>query len=406
MPVDPPRTAAVSFPPAPSRSPFGAVLLISFGGPTGRDEIRPFLRNVLRGRRVPPSRIEAVARHYERFDGVSPLTSITRRQAAGLRDRLAVHGPDLPVFVGMRNWRPFLDDTLAEMAAAGVDRALGVILAAHHSYSSCGQYRQNVADARRALRARGIADVEVLFAPGWHTHAGFVAANADRIDRARRRLPDTVRRAARVVFTAHSIPCSMAAGPGTRRSSGKRPAWCARGSRPTTGRSSTRAGAADPRIRGSSRTSATTCAPSTPAGWRRRSSRRSGFVADHIEVLYDLDTEAAAVCRTLGLPMRRAAAVNDHPAFLDALADVTRAACARAQGGRPLPIAPAVPPDASRVRRWRADRPGRHRRDEAVPTMRSAAWPDRLQSRIGAASGRRQCASSRNRSRRPRHRSS
>ena len=345
MPVDPPRTAAASFPPAPSRSPFGAVLLISFGGPTGRDEIRPFLRNVLRGRRVPPSRIEAVARHYERFDGVSPLTRITRRQAAGLGDRLAVHGPDLPVFVGMRNWHPFLDDTLAEMAAAGVDRALGVILAAHHSYSSCGQYRQNVADARRTLRARGSADVEVLFAPGWHTHPGFVAANADRIDRARRRLPDAVRRAARIVFTAHSIPCSMAAGSRYEAEL-----------RETARLVCARLGTDDWALVYQSRSGR----PEDPwlepdiCDYLRAEHARGlaaaviapiGFVADHIEVLYDLDTEAAAVCRTLGLPMRRAAAVNDHPRFLDALADVTRAACARAQGGRPLPIAPAVPPD-------------------------------------------------------------
>lgn len=328
-----------------SSLPFDAVLLIGFGGPARRDDIRPFLRNVLRGRRVPASRIEAVARHYELFDGVSPLTAITRRQAAGLRARLAGDGPDLPVFVGMRNWHPFLDDTLAAMASAGVRRALGIVLAAHHSYSSCGQYRQNVADARHTLRARGVPDVEVLFAPGWHAHAGFIAANVDRIERARRQLPTALRRAARIVFTAHSIPCAMAA---ESRYEAEL--------RETAGLVCERLGTDNWTLVYQSRSGR----PHDPwlepdiCDYLRVEHERGltaavispiGFVADHIEVLYDLDTEAAAVCRTLGLPMRRAAAANDHAAFLDALADVTRAACTRARGGRPLPIAPVAPPE-------------------------------------------------------------
>ncbi len=327
-----------------SAPPFDAVLLISFGGPEGRDQIRPFLQNVLRGRRVPPARVEAVARHYELFDGVSPLRAITRRQAAGLRERLAAGGPDLPVFVGMRNWHPFLDDTLAEMAASGVRRALGIMLAAHHSHSSCGQYRQNVAQARRTLRERGTVDVEVLFAPGWHTHDGFVAANAAQVARARDALPAGVRDAARIVFTAHSIPASMAAACRYEAEL-----------RETAALVAARLGADDWDLVYQSRSGR----PEDPwlgpdvcdhlrtahaAGLRAAVISPIGFVADHIEVLYDLDTEAGALCRTLGLPMRRAAAVNDHPAFLDALADVTRAACARAAAGRPLPIVPAVPP--------------------------------------------------------------
>jgi ferrochelatase len=128
--------------------PFDAVLVIAFGGPEGPHEVRPFLQNVLRGRHVPPERIEAVAHHYELFDGRSPLTELTRRQAAGLRGRLERHGPDIPVFVGMRNWHPFLADTLGEMSAAGIRRAIGFIAAAHRSYSSCWQYRLNVDEAR------------------------------------------------------------------------------------------------------------------------------------------------------------------------------------------------------------------------------------------------------------------
>lgn len=329
----------------PNAPPYDAVLLIGFGGPTRRADVRPFLRNVLRGRRVPPARIEEVARHYELFDGVSPLTAITRRQADGLRERLAAGGPDLPVFVGMRNWHPFLDDTLAEMSAAGVGRALGIVLAAHHSYSSCGQYRQNVAQARRTLRERGAADVEVLFAPGWHAHEGFVEANARQVDAARQALPEEVRQAARIVFTAHSIPASMAAVcryeaelretaalvAGRLRTDDQVLVYQSRSGRP-----------GDPWLEPD------VCdylRDARERGLRAAIVSPIGFVADHVEVLYDLDTEAAGVCRALGLPMRRAAAVNDHPAFLDALADVTRRACSRARGGRPLPLAPATPPE-------------------------------------------------------------
>ena len=116
---------------------FDAVLIISFGGPQGPADVRPFLENVLRGRRVSPERVVEVAHHYDLFGGVSPITELTMRQAEGLRERLAASGHPLPVFVGMRNWHPFLGDTLRAMHAAGVRRAIGFIAAAQHSYSSC-----------------------------------------------------------------------------------------------------------------------------------------------------------------------------------------------------------------------------------------------------------------------------
>ena len=336
----------VSFPFVPRISqPFDAVLLISFGGPAGRADIRPFLRNVVRGRHIPPARLEAVARHYELFDGISPLTAITKRQAAGLRARLSADGPDLPVFVGMRNWHPFLDDALTDMAAVGVGRALGVILAAHHSYSSCEQYRQNVADARRTLAARGAADIEVVYAGGWHTHAGFIAANAALAAEARRQLPDGARADARIIFTAHSIPTAMALHcryEAELRESARLVAaklgtdnwdvvYQSRSGRPDDAW-------LEPDVCDYLRAE-------HARGLRAAVILPLGFVADHIEVLYDLDTEAAAVCRELSLPMCRAAAVNDHPAFLGMLADITRHAVARAARGRPLLIVPALPPE-------------------------------------------------------------
>ena len=323
---------------APCPPPFDAVLLISFGGPQGPDDIRPFLANVLRGRPIPPARIEEVARHYELFDGVSPITALTQQQAAGLRLRLERDGPALPVYVGMRNWHPFLVDTLKEMAHAGLRRAIGFILAAHRSYSSCEQYRRNVAAACHEIRITGLADVDVTYVGDWHTHAGFIGACATRLSAARRTLPEALRDRARVVFTAHSIPLSMATDSpyhdqllGSARLIASRLGltdWTlvfqSRSGRPQ-----------DPwlepdicdylRAEGRGGLEAVVICP-------------LGFVADHVEVLYDLDHEAAAVCAEIGITMRRAAAVNDDPQFLDLMAGMVRATVERYEGGRPLPI--------------------------------------------------------------------
>ena len=189
---------------------FDSVLVVSFGGPQGLDDIRPFLANVLRGRRVSPERVEEVARHYELFGGVSPITAITRQQAAGLQDRLAAAGHPLPVYVGMRNWHPLLPDTLRDLRAAGLRRAVGFIAAAQHSYSSCQQYRENVAAARAELRRDG-DDVEVTFVGSWFDHPLFIAANAAHVREALEKLPEHLRASARLVCTAHSIPSPMAA---------------------------------------------------------------------------------------------------------------------------------------------------------------------------------------------------
>src|SRR5437763_3436370 len=165
-------------------APFDAVLLVAFRGPQGPDDVRPFLENVLRGRRVSPERVDEVAHHYERFGGVSPLTELTMTQAAALQAALAARGLRLPVHVGMRNWHPFLADTLATMADAGVRRAIGVLAAAQRSYSGCLQYKENVRDARATIAGAGHPDVDVVYVGDWHEHPGFIEANADHIDRA------------------------------------------------------------------------------------------------------------------------------------------------------------------------------------------------------------------------------
>ena len=318
--------------------PFDAVLLISFGGPQGLGDIRPFLANVLRGRRIPAERVEEVAHHYELFGGVSPLTAYTERQAEGLRQRLAAAGTPLPVYIGMRNWNPYLADTMAEMSRAGVKRAIGFILAAQASYSSCEQYRENVLDARKALRESGLRDIDITYVPGWHTHASFIAANAEHVRAALEKLPAPLRTDARAVFTAHSIPADMAA-----RS--KYAAQLLDSAREVA----RAAGIADWALVYQSRSGR----PQDP--WLEpdicdylRASRDEGlaaavlcpigFVCDHIEVLYDLDREAAQVADEIGLALTRAHAVNDNPHFIDMMADVVSATIRRYESGRPLPI--------------------------------------------------------------------
>jgi ferrochelatase len=319
--------------------PFDAVLLIAFGGPQGRADIRPFLENVLRRRPTTPERFEAVARHYELFDGVSPLTTYTLKQAEGLRARLAQAGVPLPVYVGMRNWRPLLADTLAEMSRAGVRRAIGFIAAAHGSYSSCQQYKENVRDARHIVTASGAADVEITYAQGWHTHEGFIEANARHVQEALKRLPADAFTHARVIFTAHSIPERLAQASRYREQL-----------RETAEKVAARAGRGDWALVYQSRSGR----PQDPwlgpdIGDYLRSARPDGleavvvapigFVCDHIEVLYDLDTEAAAIARELGIAFSRAESVNDDPIFLDMMADVVLSVVRRYSTGIPLALA-------------------------------------------------------------------
>ena len=327
------------------RPPFDAVLVVAFGGPEGPDDIRPFLANVLRGRRVPPDRVEAVAKHYELFDGVSPLTAITRRQIEGLRVRLQARGLDVPVYLGMRNWHPLLQDTIGAMARDGVRRAVAFICAAHRSYSSCTQYKQNVTDARAAIVGTGAGDVEVTFVGDWHRHDGFIAANAEHVRLAHARLPGAVRHSARLVFTAHSIPMSMTGVARYQAQLMETAALVAAG-----------AGMADWTLVFQSRSGR----PDDPwlgpdvcdylraervAGLEAAVLCPIGFLCDHIEVLYDLDHEAAEVCRDVGLPMERAEAVNDAPAFLGTMADAVSATWHRYQHGVPLPLVSAALPE-------------------------------------------------------------
>lgn len=322
----------------PYDRPFDAVLIVSFGGPSGPQDVRPFLANVLRDRRVPPHRVEEVAANYELFGGVSPLTRITQRQAAGLEQRLRQKRIDLPVYIGMRNWHPFLADTLREMSEKGLHRAIGLIAAAHHSYSSCQQYKENVRDARREIVEQGHADVAVTYVESWYDHPLFVETIARHTAAAIEQLDASLQAHVRIIFTAHSLPLRMAA----KSRYVEQLTTSARLIMERLGRSDwalvyqSRSGLPtdpwlEPDIRNylqAERNKGLPAAVVVPIG----------FISDHIEVLFDLDTQAAELCREIGLPMVRAATPGDDPLFIDMMADVVQRTHNRFAAFPPLPI--------------------------------------------------------------------
>jgi ferrochelatase len=300
-----------------------SVLLMAYGGPTRREEIRPFLDNVLRGKPVPTERYEEVVRHYEEVGGASPINRLTLRQAEGLAAILRREGPDLPVRVGMRFWPPLIGGALAGMAAEGLGRAIGLVLAPHPSHASRGAYLEAVDEARRGIGAGAPA---VEFAPPWHEHPLFIEAAADRLAEALARLPRERRAAAHLAFTAHSIPVKMSEESGyaaaVERTAGLAAAAAAVRSWSVAYQSrsgSPRDPWLEPDIGEALRSLAA-------RGVRDVVVAPIGFVSDHVEVLYDLDVAARTAARQAGLGFERAATAGDHPAFLRMLADVVRQA--------------------------------------------------------------------------------
>jgi ferrochelatase len=306
-------------------SAIDSVLLIAFGGPTAPHEIRPFLEIVTRGRPIPPERLEEVAHHYEQMPGGrSPLNELTERQAAGLRRALEQEGTPLPVFVGMRNWHPFLREALAGMAASGHRRAVGVILSPFRSEASWERYMEDVAAARGDVPGAP----EVSFAAPWGRHPRFVAAAAACAREALVTVPAAERADTPLIFTAHSIPRAMAdaspyiddftvAAGAVARALGH-----ARWSLAYQSRSgSPRDPWLEPDI-------GQVIQQLAGKGARHLVVMPLGFVCDHVEVLYDLDAEARALAAQHGVAFHRAAAVNDHPEFVAMLADVVTRACA------------------------------------------------------------------------------
>jgi ferrochelatase len=298
-----------------------SVLLVAFGGPEHREDIRPFLQVVAAGRAIPPERLEEVARHYERIGGRSPLNALTRRQAEGLAATLAAEGRPLPVWVGMRNWHPYLHETLAEMADRGHRRTIGIILSSLQTEASWARYVEDVAAARDKV---GPPAPEVAYAPPWGDHPRFIDAMVDRGRAALEGVPPKHRAAARLVFTAHSVPVAMAAGsPYARQLEAVARAIAERLGR-TTWSLAYQSRSGSPREPWLEPDIADVIRALAGEGVRDLVVIPVGFVCDHVEVLYDLDVEARRLAEARGVGFYRAAAANDHPAFIAMLADLVR----------------------------------------------------------------------------------
>ena len=295
------------------KNPYDAILIVSFGGPEGMDDVMPFLENVLRGRNVPRERMLQVAQHYELFGGVSPINGRNRKLIAALREELEKAGPRLPIYWGNRNWQPMLVDTMQEMTNDGIRNALAFVTSAYSSYSSCRQYLEDIARAQAAV---GPTAPHVDKLRAFYNHPGFIEANVAIVRAALDQILEARRGEAEILFTAHSIPLSMAVNCDyeTQLKEACRLVAEALGHKKWRLVFQSRSGP-----------------PTQPwlgpdvCDYLRQLKKNGtsdvvvapvGFVSDHMEIVYDLDTEARKLCEEIGLNMARAATAGTHPAFI------------------------------------------------------------------------------------------
>ena len=329
--------------------PCDALLVASFGGPEAMDDVMPFLENVLRGKDVPPERMREVASHYEHFGGKSPINDHCRALVAAVSQELERQGPRLPVYWGNRNWRPFLADTLRQMKADGVRRALAFVASAYSSYSGCRQYLDDIARAQAEI-GEGAPAVDKLRA--FYNHPGWVEPLVERVGEAITRVPAERRDRARLVFTGHSVPRAMP-GAGEYEAQLRETAALVAGAFP--GRTwslawQSRSGPPsqpwlEPDVVDHLRALAA-------AGVRDAVVAPIGFLSDHVEVLYDLDLDAKSRALEVGLNMVRAATVGTHPRFVRMIRELvverlSSAPVRPALGGRG-PAPDVCPPDCCR----------------------------------------------------------
>ena len=331
-------------------SPYDALLLLSFGGPEGPDDVVPFLENVTRGRGIPKERLKEVGKHYFLFDGVSPINEHNRALLDALRKDFAEHGVDLPVYWGNRNWAPYLTDTLREMVADGRRRIAVLATSAYASYSGCRQYRENLADALGALAAEGLEPPRVDKLRHYFNHPGFLRPMTESVLASLRDLPRDVRGGAHLAFTTHSIPEAAADTSGPVEGHGAGGAYVAQhldaarliveAVREETGIEypwrlvyQSRSGA--PHIPWLEPDICDHLEALSAEGVPAVVMAPIGFVSDHMEVMYDLDTEATAKAAELGLPVRRSATVGADPRFAAAVRDLLVERAATERGLRP-----------------------------------------------------------------------
>ncbi|MGH2734081.1 MAG: ferrochelatase [Actinomycetota bacterium] len=307
---------------APDDAPrsYDAVLYLSFGGPEGPDDVMPFLENVTRGRGVPRPRLEEVARHYHRFGGVSPINAQNRAVIAALRRELARNGPDLPVYWGNRNWKPYLADTMREMRDDRVRRAICFVTSPYSSYSGCRQYREDIAAAQASTGpdAPVIDKLRVFY-----NHPGFVGPMTDHVRTALQAVPASRRAGTRLAFSAHSIPTAMAETSSYAQQLGEAARLVVaglEGEYPWELVYQSRSG--PPHVPWLEPDVSEHLEKLHARGVRDVVVVPLGFVSDHLEVRFDLDVEAAGTARRLGLHMVRTESVGAHPAYVRMIRDL------------------------------------------------------------------------------------
>ncbi|HET7024018.1 MAG TPA: ferrochelatase [Gemmatimonadales bacterium] len=298
---------------------YDAVLVVSYGGPEGPDDVLPFLENAARGRPVPRARLLEVAEHYMHFGGVSPINARNRELVAALQRELATHGMALPIYLGNRNWHPYLVDTVRQMRNDGVRRAIALVTSAFSCFSGCRQYREDIG---RALAAVGADAPEVDKLRVFFNHPGFIEANATNLLEALDRLPTERRPHARVVFTAHSIPQTMARSSAYEVQLHEASRLVADAAGVGSWDLAYQSRSGPPHV--------PWLEPDVCTHLERLASRSVhdvvilpiGFLSDHMEVRYDLDTEARQVAEHLGLTLIRAPTVGTAPAYVTMLREL------------------------------------------------------------------------------------
>ncbi|MFF8599660.1 ferrochelatase [Streptomyces sp. NPDC015232] len=330
-------------------APYDALLLLSFGGPEGPDDVVPFLENVTRGRGIPKERLKEVGQHYFLFGGVSPINDQNRALLDALRTDFAEAGLDLPVYWGNRNWAPYLTDTLREMVTDGRRHIAVLATSAYASYSGCRQYRENLADSLARLEAEGLPLPRVDKLRHYFNHPGFVRPMIEGVLASLAELDESVRAGAHLAFTTHSIPDSAADTSGPVADHGDGGAYVkqhldvarviADAVREETGVEhpwqlvyQSRSGA--PHIPWLEPDICDHLEELHAAGAPAVVMVPIGFVSDHMEVLYDLDTEATAKAAELGLPVRRSATVGADPRFAAAVRELVLERAASERGLR------------------------------------------------------------------------
>jgi ferrochelatase len=298
---------------------YDALLVLSFGGPDGPEDVLPFLENVTRGRNVPRERLLDVVEHYMHFGGASPINAQNRALIAALQQELEANGPKLPIYFGNRNWTPFVTDTVAQMKADGVRRAIVFVTSAFSSWSGCRQYREDVLGALESV-GEGAPTFDKLRV--YYNHPGFIEPMVQNVIAALSRVPADRQPMAEIIFTAHSIPVEMANHSAYVDQLTDAAALIASRVGTIPHRLAYQSRSGSPRIPWLEPDIADELTAAAERGATDVIVVPIGFISDHMEVMFDLDFEAQEHAVLLGLTMIRAATVGTHPAFVSMIREL------------------------------------------------------------------------------------